>query len=193
MTYCQLFTGFIRNIEFFRSPSVTKELAALVYAEDEIDLLTCPVRLVQDALVVPLRRPQALLHAQVQVELRGDTVRITTPRDIPVTWLTCVSDLRMKYRFGKYAVRMLELVDAYEPELLECGSGFRTRRPYPCPAPASSSLEIDSPAMMCIGSVGELLGVVACSDDVDADRRRAASRSRSRLSFTQRTCIPDPR
>ena len=69
----------------------------------------------------------------------------------------------MKYRFGKYAVRMLELVDAYEPELLECGSGFRTRRPYPCPAPASSSLEIDSPAIVCTWSVGELDGVVICS------------------------------
>ena len=58
----------------------------------------------------------------------------------------------MKYLFGKYCDSKLEFVDAYDPELLECGSGFRGRRP----APASSSLDIDRPPIRCAGSVGEL-------------------------------------
>ena len=70
MTYCQLFTGFIRNIKFFRSPSVTKELAALVYAEDQEDVLTCPKRLVQNFLVMRLSRPNALLLTDIQVVLK---------------------------------------------------------------------------------------------------------------------------
>ena len=70
MTYCQLFTGFIRNLEFFRSPSVTKELAALVYAEDQEDVLTCPKRLVQNFLVMRLSRPNALLFTDIQVVLK---------------------------------------------------------------------------------------------------------------------------
>ena len=86
--------------------------------------------------------------------------------------LTCDSDLRIKYRFGKYAVRMLEFVDAYEPELLECGAGFRGRRP----CGPSSSLEIE---IMPGVPDGELEGVVICPEDIDSDRRRAASRSRS--------------
>ena len=70
MTYCQLFTGLCRNIKFFRSPSVTKELAALVYAEDQEDVLTCPKRLVQNFLVVRLSRPNALLFTDIQIVLK---------------------------------------------------------------------------------------------------------------------------
>jgi hypothetical protein len=32
--------------------------------------------------------------------------------------LTCVSDFNIKYRFGKCRWKKLDVVDAYEPELL---------------------------------------------------------------------------
>ena len=59
-------------MKFFRSPSVTKELAALVYAEDQEDVLTCPKRLVQNFLVMRLSRPNALLFTYVQVVLKEE-------------------------------------------------------------------------------------------------------------------------
>lgn len=65
-------------------PRVAVELAGLVHAEDEVHLLARPERLVQDPLVVPLGRPQALLHTQVQVELsQHPSVKINRkrPRD----------------------------------------------------------------------------------------------------------------
>lgn len=96
----------------------------------------------------------------------------------------------MKYRFGKYAVRMLELVEAYEPELLEWGSGFFILRPGP-PGP-SSSLDSDKPPIKCAGSVGEFEDGGSDSDVADP-RRLVSSRSRSFRSFTQRTCTPAPR
>lgn len=81
---------------------------------------------------------------------------------------------------------MPELVDAYEPELLECGSGLRRRS-----RTLSSSLERESPASMGAAFVGELDGVVIRSDS-DVDSRRSA-RSRSLLSRTHRMCMPEPR
>ena len=50
-------------------PCIAVELAALVDAEDEVDLLACPEGLVQDPFVVALRGPQTRIHAQVQIEL----------------------------------------------------------------------------------------------------------------------------
>ena len=93
-------------------PCITIKFTTLVYAEDEVHLLARPIGLVQNAFVVALSRPQTLLHTQVQVELaRPGSVKTTNRRKVSDR-NTCVSDLRMKYRLGKYAVRMLEFVDA---------------------------------------------------------------------------------
>lgn len=104
---------------------------------------------------------------------------------------TCVNDLRMKKRFGKYCIKILELVLAYEPELLEWGAG----RPR-CLRPLSSSLPRLRLASSGAASLGELLGVVSASDDVGERGSwpaRAASRAFSFWSRIHRTCRPAPR
>ena len=70
----------------------------------------------------------------------------------PALSLTWVKDLRIKYRLGKYCVSMPELVDAYDPELLECCAGFLNRRA----CGPSSSLDNDNAPILCEGSSGEL-------------------------------------
>ena len=66
----------------------------------------------------------------------GDTTAMDCDLDTLSTSLTWVNDLRMKYRLGKYCDSRLELVDAYDPELLDRVVDFLSvRRP-------SSSLDV---------------------------------------------------
>lgn len=82
----------------------------------------------------------------------GDTTAMDCDLDTLSTSLTWVNDLRMKYRLGKYCDSRLELVDAYDPELLDRVVDFLSvRRP-------SSSLDSDNDPIMCAGSSGELNG-----------------------------------
>lgn len=48
---------------------VTVKLSTLVNPKNEINLLAAPERLIQDALVMSLSGPQALLYAEIQVVL----------------------------------------------------------------------------------------------------------------------------
>lgn len=48
---------------------ISVELSAFIHTKDQIDLLACPVSLVENTLVVPLGCPQPLFNAQIQIEL----------------------------------------------------------------------------------------------------------------------------
>lgn len=50
-------------------PCIAIKFAALVYAKDKIHLLAGAIGLIEDAFVVPLSCPQALLDTEIQVEL----------------------------------------------------------------------------------------------------------------------------
>ncbi len=67
-----------------------------------------------------LRSPQTLLNTQIQIVLPQSLVDAYTLAKTR----TCVNDFRIKKRFGKYLVRMLEVVDPNEPELLDCAAGL---------------------------------------------------------------------